>query len=68
MTVKDMIITHLRKQGFDGLYTDDCGCSLEDLLPCDSPCDQCRPGFFQEPDEDGIYPIGPESHGITKDN
>lgn len=28
------IINYLVKNGFDGLYNNDCGCGLDDLMPC----------------------------------
>jgi hypothetical protein len=34
MTVKDIILAHLRKVGADGLCCDGCGCSIDDLAPC----------------------------------
>jgi len=69
VTVKEILEQHLKKRGFDGLYLEDhCGCDLEDLMPCDGPSDQCMPGFYQAQDEDGIHLMGPQSHGIKKDN
>lgn len=35
MTVKEIVIKYLKEKGFDGLYTEDCGCSIDDLMPCD---------------------------------
>ncbi len=29
-----MIKSYLESNGFDGLYTDECGCELSDLMPC----------------------------------
>jgi hypothetical protein len=34
MTVRDIIIAHLRVVGADGLCCDGCGCSTKDLAPC----------------------------------
>jgi hypothetical protein len=34
MTVRDIILAHLRKVGADGLCFDGCGCSVDDLMPC----------------------------------
>jgi hypothetical protein len=47
MNVKEIIEKYLRDNGYDGLcYADEeCGCLLEDLIPCGEPCDQCVPGY-----------------------
>ena len=29
-----MVAAYLRQNGFDGLFCDECGCSLDDLMPC----------------------------------
>ena len=31
---KDMMAEYLRLNGYDGLYCDECGCALPDLMPC----------------------------------
>ena len=31
---RGMIEEYLRKHGYDGLYCDECGCELSDLMPC----------------------------------
>jgi len=31
---RDMIAAYLRDHGYDGLYCDECGCDLADLMPC----------------------------------
>lgn len=48
MTVREIIISHLRSIGADGLCSYDCGCGFDDLMPCagDSilgDCSQCVP-------------------------
>ena len=46
MNGKDIIIEWLKEHGFDGLCMPDeeCGCQIDDLVPCDSsPC-LCQPG------------------------
>ena len=46
MNVKKIVEQYLEKNCFDGLYRDDCGCALPDLIPC-SECDisECQPGY-----------------------
>ena len=39
MTVHEIILDYLEEHGFDGLCTDECGCSVDDLAPCG--CSEC---------------------------
>ena len=62
MNVREIIKAYLKEHGFDGLVDDDgeCGCLVDNLMPCDAPCETCRPGF-RGPDPEGesewlIYP------------
>ena len=43
--VRDMIRSKLRKLGCDGLANPDaeCGCGINDLIPCQSDCSVCLP-------------------------
>jgi hypothetical protein len=43
MTCKEIIAQYLKKNGFDGLATDDCGCRIDDLFPCSSDFSDCQP-------------------------
>lgn len=48
MTVKDIVEKYLKDNKFDGLYSSfgDCGCQLDDLMPCCSEgIEQCEPGY-----------------------
>ena len=42
MNIKEIVTEYLKSHGFDGLYHDDCGCDLQDLMPCDEPNLNCR--------------------------
>lgn len=44
MTVKEIVIEYLKKNGYDGLYNDDCGCALDDLIPCCDNIETCMAG------------------------
>ena len=46
MTVYDIIKEYLLTKGFDGLVGDDCGCSLDDLVPCEFACGYCAPAYL----------------------
>ncbi len=43
--VVDMVKMHLKANGFDGLYSDECGCELSDLAPCGEIQGDCRAGY-----------------------
>jgi hypothetical protein len=44
MTVKKIVEERLRKDGFDGLCCDGCGCRVDDLMPCGDVVMDCVPG------------------------
>jgi len=42
----EMIKRFLEEHGFDGLYTDECGCQLSDLMPCSGEwAIECKAGY-----------------------
>ena len=47
MTIKKIVEERLRKDGFDGLCCDGCGCRVDDLMPCGEPVMACRPGHIR---------------------
>ena len=54
MNAKKIIKNYLEENGYDGLYTDGCGCRKHDLFPCDSVPNRCKPGYLKwEKDEFG---------------
>ena len=46
MTVKEIVLQYLKDNGYDGLYYDECGCSLDNLMPCGCEKDECKPGHL----------------------
>jgi hypothetical protein len=58
--VRDVISAWLIEHGYDGLYNDDCGCNLDDLLPCDRDCGGCQPGHKYPGDDEYDWYIRPE--------
>jgi len=44
VTVKEIIVKYLKDNGYEGLcYPDiECGCSIDDLPPCDSLNENCE--------------------------
>jgi hypothetical protein len=51
MTLRDIIIEGLKAHGYDGLQNEDCGCGLDDLMPCDGDwmnTMKCEPAYRRE--------------------
>jgi hypothetical protein len=44
---KQIVIDYLIANNYDGLYNSylDCGCELDDLIPCGECFDQCVPAY-----------------------
>ena len=51
--VKDMIIAYciVHYPEADGLCNDDCGCSFDELQPCESCCMDCVPAKWDKDKE-----------------
>ena len=66
MNVKDIIIEWLKDHDFDGLCLPDeeCGCCIDDLIPCVSYPYFCEPGKKRMKD-DGDWEIVCEPKYIT---
>lgn len=48
MNCREILQTWLIAGGFDGLQHDsDCGCKIDDLIPCDQDCSECTPGYLR---------------------
>ncbi len=64
MTGLEIIKAWLKANGYDGLYTEDCGCSVDDLAPCsESPAD-CMAGYILPRNAmGGDFSIGPRKEG-----
>lgn len=45
MDAKDIVATWLKDNWYDGLYTDDCGCEISELMPCGEFGVMCEPGY-----------------------
>lgn len=45
MTVKEIVAEYLAANGYGGLHYDECGCFLDDLMPCGECCEQCEPAY-----------------------
>ena len=49
--VRDMVFEWLNKHGYDGLCNEDCGCGIDDLMPCASWFADCEPAYKVHPPE-----------------
>lgn len=48
VTVHDIVEAALKKHGYDGLFfPGECSCKIGDLMPCNSDCSACQPGYLQ---------------------
>lgn len=52
MTVEQIIKDHLEKNKLDGLCNDLCGCSKDDLAPCEGIQKNCVPARLVKCEED----------------
>ena len=62
-TVKEIVEEYLRKNMYDGLWLDDCGCRLGDLFPCGiAGTEQCQPGYLrtERVGFENVWLIGPK--------
>jgi len=44
MNIRQIVEKYLRDNGYDGLAGCDSGCSLDDLMPCEEPREDCVAG------------------------
>ena len=47
-TVAEIVREWLEQRSYDGLFNDDCGCQLSDLMPCGYPQPDCEAGYRRE--------------------
>ena len=40
-SIKEIVKEYLQDTGYDGLCNGDCGCGVNDLMPCDQPVADC---------------------------
>jgi hypothetical protein len=55
MNVREIVKQWLKDNGYDGLWSDDCGCQIDDLMPCCDYCTNCKPGYKHEEEKGGEY-------------
>ena len=48
MIVEEIIQKYLRDNMFDGLCCEDCGCGIDDLVPCDANFLECEPAYYND--------------------
>ena len=54
-TVEEIVASFLQKNGYDGLFDDECGCKLGDLFPCKECSYDCSAGYLVEPSPNPGY-------------
>ena len=54
MTLKEIAKSWLKTNGYDGLFSIDgnCGCEVDNLMPCGAPDPDCEPGYKIDSDDD----------------
>lgn len=46
MNIRDITKKFMEENGYDGLFLDGtCACALYDLMPCEEPSMDCKPGY-----------------------
>lgn len=68
-TLREIVETYLRQNGFDGLYNSwiECGCTVDDLMPCERADEvNCAAGYRVRL-EDGGWGIGPRPERASED-
>lgn len=47
MNVREIVEGYLKSNGYTGLVYDwgECGCTIDDLAPCDGVLSECEPGY-----------------------
>jgi len=63
ISVKEIVKQYLINHGYDGLYSDllECGCSVDDLMPCSGNACGCRSGYkVDDPSDQFEFLIVPE--------
>ena len=65
LTARSIVRAYLEATGFDGLWTEDCGCGTGDLMPCGEFGANCQPAYVRMGDDDDEFPNEPY-YGPTK--
>ncbi len=54
--VIEIVAEYLDREGFDGLFCDECACKKDDLAPCGNIYGDCTAGYLQPcPDDCGDH-------------
>ena len=67
-TVRNIVESYLRDNGFDGLSESDteCGCGVEDLAPCGGMEENCRPAYQVPLPDGGVWFTSDFDHKPTE--
>ncbi len=67
-TVEEIVKQWLEANGYGGLYDEECGCSLDDLMPCGGEfAYRCRAGYVAKGEPGGGFDfiVGPDADERT---
>ena len=48
MNIHEIVAQWLATNKYDGLFADNCGCRLNDLMPCGEPGEDCEAGYARK--------------------
>lgn len=65
-TVVDIVEAYLREHDYDGLYSHECSCDLDDLMGCLGASYGCRAGHRCAAKEGDRRRIGPKTEGCNQ--
>jgi hypothetical protein len=46
ITLKEMVKQYLEQNFYDGLASNECGCSKDNLFPCGEPKEDCKAAYL----------------------
>ena len=66
MNVKQIVLKYLEDNGYDGLYDTKvtCGCDLDDIMPCEDFCGNCKPGY-KVPNTDMVITVITDNDNVV---
>ena len=64
MTVREIMAIWLQEHGYDGLCAYECGCKVDDLMPCTDGGQECEPGHITACDCDSEWGYDGERYHI----
>ena len=63
-TVEQIVKSWLEANGYDGLYGDGCGCSVDNLAPCCEGVGDCHAGYHRQCETCNNWFTGPDKDEV----